>query len=79
MFTDEEIHTIHSTCAPGTTSDRLCHAAFQIMQERDDLKKVRDDLLRQLGKYETITRAVTADVDTTLPWRKRFLGWLVRD
>lgn len=79
MFTDEEIRIIHSTCAPGTTTDRVCHATFRIMEERDAWKQKHDALLKQLGKYESLTAVVAPDAETPLPWRKRFLAWLIRD
>ena len=70
MFTDEEIHTVHSTCAPGSTSDRMCHAAMRVMQERDALRT-------RLAKYERITAAVEAQ--PAVKARHRFLAWLLKD
>ena len=70
MFTDEEIHTIHSTCAPGSTADRLCHAAFQVAEKRDHYRE-------RLRKYEDPDPPAEAPHRMTL-WEHLREWWVTR-
>ena len=71
MFTDEEIHIIESTCAPGSTSHRLCITAKRIIQERDALTR----------RLEEVAVPVVASLPepARLAWLKRAWDWMVKE